>query len=427
MGQAILKVDFVNKKLITEQQNNSDSNFYKNKHELCDSEVTIFTTSNSGGNWQMRMRVEGHRQYHQKSLRTKNFETAKERAKIEHAKATVKMDEGKSLFSPTLYKAIELYLKHRAKDVLAERITQGRLSTIKTHIQWFTKYPSINSEHRLDTFGKKAIYDYQQFRLGFNASNQTIRNELSTINHFCKWAKDEGLHNTEKFLHPTIKIVGTEAEAMRRKTFTDEEYIKICKWLRTYCSAKQIKADKIDEDKAFVRQLFRHYFLIHANTMMRSGELFGLKWKNVKVYEKDDYKWAEITVEGKTSKVRKDRIFIARRGDLFDRLKAMSKHTKDNDFVFTANDGTHWSKNKRRALTYHFDKLIQGVGIEDAKERKLSLYSCRHYGISKRVNNGANIVQLAKDCGTGVEHITKTYYHTNLRNSERNMAIMYEE
>jgi hypothetical protein len=30
MGQAILKVDFVNKKLITEQQNNSD--FYKNKH-----------------------------------------------------------------------------------------------------------------------------------------------------------------------------------------------------------------------------------------------------------------------------------------------------------------------------------------------------------------------------------------------------------
>ena len=131
MGQAILKVDFKNKKLLPNQQNDSDSNFYKNKHELCDSEVTIFTTSNSGGNWQMRMRVEGHRQYHQKSLRTKNFETAKERAKIEHAKATVKMDEGKSLFSPTLYKAIELYLKHRAKDVLAKRITKGRFSTTK--------------------------------------------------------------------------------------------------------------------------------------------------------------------------------------------------------------------------------------------------------------------------------------------------------
>ena len=117
MEQAILKVDFVNKKLRTNPQNNSG--FYKNKHTLCDGEVTIFTTSNSGGNWQMRMRVEGHRKYHQKSLRTKNFETAKERAKIEHAVAFVKMTEGKSLFSPTLYKAIELYLEHRAKDVLS--------------------------------------------------------------------------------------------------------------------------------------------------------------------------------------------------------------------------------------------------------------------------------------------------------------------
>ena len=70
MGQAILKVDFVNKKLITEQQNNSD--FYKNKHELCDGEVTMFTTSNSGGNWQMRMRVQGHRQELQSSYKLQN-------------------------------------------------------------------------------------------------------------------------------------------------------------------------------------------------------------------------------------------------------------------------------------------------------------------------------------------------------------------
>ena len=66
MEQAILKVDFKNKKLLPNQQNDSDSNFYKNKHLLCDGEVTIFTTSNSGGNWQMHMRVDGHRQYHQK-------------------------------------------------------------------------------------------------------------------------------------------------------------------------------------------------------------------------------------------------------------------------------------------------------------------------------------------------------------------------
>ena len=45
MEQAILRVDFKNKKLRTNPQNNSG--FYKNKHTLCDGEVTIFTTSNS--------------------------------------------------------------------------------------------------------------------------------------------------------------------------------------------------------------------------------------------------------------------------------------------------------------------------------------------------------------------------------------------
>ena len=81
----VLVVDWKNKKLLTNQHNNSDDSFYQNKQTICDGEVTLFTTKNSGGNWQMRMRVEGHRQYHQKSLRTKNYETAKERAKKEHA------------------------------------------------------------------------------------------------------------------------------------------------------------------------------------------------------------------------------------------------------------------------------------------------------------------------------------------------------
>ena len=423
----VLVVDWKNKKLLTNQHNNSDDSFYQNKQTICDGEVTLFTTKNSGGNWQMRMRVEGHRQYHQKSLRTKNYETAKERAKKEHAIATVKLSEGKSLFSPTLYKAIEMYIEHRSKEVLTEGITEGRLSTIKTHINWLKKYPSVNAEHRLDTFGKKTIYDYQIFRMKHNASLQTIRNELSTINHFCKWAYDEGLHNTERFLHPKIKIKGTQRDDMRRKTFTDKEYDDICRWLRSWCSAKQTKADKLTADEAFERHCFRHFFLIGANTMMRSGEMFGLQWKNVKVYEKDGYKWAEILVLAETSKIKKDRVFVSRGGKYFERLKQLSSHTKGDDFVFTLNNGKHWHKKNRRALTKLWRALCEGVGITDAKERKLELYSTRHYGISKRIQNGAMLTQLAHDCGTSVFHLTQTYYHSDLSLSERNMATMKEE
>jgi len=201
-GQVVELAEWRNKKTPTNQHNNSDDSFYQNKQMICDGEVTLFTTKNSGGNWQMRMRVEGHRQYHQKSLRTKNYETAKERAKKEHAIATVKLSEGKSLFSPPLYKAIELYIQHRQKEVLTESLAQGTFERIKGQLKWLTRYPTVNAEHRLDTFGAKTLYDYQMFRMKRNASLQTIRNELSVINAFCKWAYDEGLHNTEKFLHP---------------------------------------------------------------------------------------------------------------------------------------------------------------------------------------------------------------------------------
>jgi hypothetical protein len=44
------------------------------------------------------------------------------------------MTESKSLFSPTLYKVIEMFLEHRAKDVLSGAIGEGRLTTVKTHI-----------------------------------------------------------------------------------------------------------------------------------------------------------------------------------------------------------------------------------------------------------------------------------------------------
>ena len=49
-----------------------------------------------------------------------------------------------------------------------------------------------------------------------------MHNELTTINHFCKWVKEEGLHNTEKFLYPTILDISANVGffgLIARKTF----------------------------------------------------------------------------------------------------------------------------------------------------------------------------------------------------------------
>ena len=126
MGQTRLKVDFENKKRIPNQQNNSDKAFYINKEKVCDGDVTIFQTRKSGGIWHMRMYVADAEKYFQKSLRTRNYLSAKEKAQVEHAKILINQNEGKAIFSPTLYKAVELYIAHRQTDVDRGAIVKDR-------------------------------------------------------------------------------------------------------------------------------------------------------------------------------------------------------------------------------------------------------------------------------------------------------------
>ena len=439
MKGQLLAVDFENKKLLNNTQPKSEAKsdkHYLNHTLVCDGAVTLFTTKASGGIWQMRMRVKGHRQYFRKSLRTKDKASAIEKATYEHAQIFVLQRQGKAVFSPTVYTAVEQYLKYRHDtDVLLDRITEGRFGTITTHMNWFKKF--VYAEYRLDNYTEKALVGYQSFRREKGASDSTIRNEQATINHFCKWAKLEGLHDIEKYHFPIITIKGDDRAKIRRSTFTKEKYERCYKDLATWCSKEQKQKDiatmaevalRTDE-RLFNRDLFRHWFLIQANTMMRNGELFGLKWKNVETYtEKGSGKrLAKITVEAHTSKVRKSRVFIARGGEYFDRLKKLSNYTKKDDYVFTLDNGTHWNKTNRRALDYQYQSLMRRVGITDYKERKLQLYSLRHFGITQRLQNGVtNLTQFALDCGTSVEHITKTYYHTQIDVSEQN-ALMRRE
>ena len=55
--------------------------------------------------------------------------------------------------------------------------------------------------------------------------------------------------------------------------------------------------------------------------------------------------------------------------------------------------------------------IMELAEIDDWKERNLTYYSLRHYGITKRVQSGAPILPLSLICGTSVNHIQNTYYH----------------
>ena len=52
---------------------------------------------------------------------------------------------------------------------------------------------------------------------------------------------------------------------------------------------------------------------------------------------------------------------------------------------------------------------MNDIGIHNHKERKLTWYSLRHFGITMRVMSGVNLIDLSKLAGTSVSHIENTY------------------
>ncbi len=408
-------------KIVVDNTNKS-SPFITERHPIFGGKAEVIRTKQSGDVFHLRMWIPTENKYYRQSLRTKQLDSAIQRAEDKFIEISHQCKSGQKIFSPTVGEAIALYTKYREADVKRGYIVEGRLSTIKTQLKHFKSY--LNGSTRMSELERKSLVNYQAYRQSKGAKDATIRNEQATINNLCAFAFEEGLHSIPKFTFPKITRRGIDVDDIRRSTFTDDEYQLCYTDLKSYTSKAQIKKDRLDDDKAFVRHLFRAYFLIAANTMMRTGELFGLKWGDVETYDSDGERLARVTVRAETSKVRKTRTFVCRRGTYFDRLKSMSNNTNDSDFVFTLNDGTNWDKNNRRALDYQYTKLMERVGISGYKERKLQLYSLRHYGITKRIQNGASHVQLSLDCGTSVAHITQTYYHTDLSESERNAIVM---
>ena len=52
---------------------------------------------------------------------------------------------------------------------------------------------------------------------------------------------------------------------------------------------------------------------------------------------------------------------------------------------------------------------MNDIGIDNYKERKLTWYSLRHFGITLRVMAGVSLIDLSKLAGTSVAHIENTY------------------
>ena len=383
-----------------------------------------------GEYWQMRMWLGKEKKYARFSLRTRNRDTAIDKAKKYYHELMAHQLAGKTYFSKTTKQGVEVYLKQRALDVEAELIVKGRYGTIKTHLEHWLDF--IGRDTKLKELERTDCENYLHSRTKtkkkINVSQTTVANEQSSINAMMAWLFKRNETYIEAFDFKPLKRIDRGDEALRRSTFEDDEIVRIKTELETYIAdAKK----NIKEEDNLAKAITGYYLLISIITGLRRGEQIQLKWSDIKWLEKNvkgqaadnTYSLVKITVRAETTKVRKTRHFVVKDWEYFDELFKLLqpryvKANKDNKkakafgdtFVFSAN-GT--SMLTPRAIGYHFDKIVELAEIKDTDTRDLVPYSFRHYFITDRINRGATPTQVAETCGTSTAQIEKTYYHTS--------------
>ena len=170
--------------------------------------------------------------------------------------------------------------------------------------------------------------------------------------------------------------------------------------MRSYC-AKSNK--KVNDEERLVREIVRHYILVAANSGLRVGEQRQLRWRDVQIERKTTNGelrvLAKINVRAETSKVRTSRTFYCRGGEHFERLKELLRPQHKDDLIFSIDGDEPLSK---RAVLYHFHKIIALADITDSETRDLVPYSLRHFMITQRIMSGLSFKQIADKCGTSV-------------------------
>ncbi|MYN11389.1 tyrosine-type recombinase/integrase [Pseudoduganella aquatica] len=379
--------------------------------------------------WQFQMWLEKEGKYAHESLRTRNRDTAIDKAKKLYIEIKAQEQAGKTYFSKTTKQGVEEYLKQRATDVDAGLIVKGRFTTIKTHLEHWLDF--IHRDTKLKELERTDCENYYHSRTktkkGISISQTTVENEQSTINAMISWLYKRNETYIDAFDFKKLPRIDKGDAANRRDTFTLDEIQRITKVLEEQVGLGR-KNVVVDEDN-LKKIVVAYYFLIAIVTGLRKGEQVQLRWSDVEFLTKDvkgkknnTINLVKITVRAETSKVRKTRRFYIEDWEYFDKLfsilyKFYTVKNKDNKdaepfgstLVFSVDGKTAPTP---RVLALHFEKLMENAEIQNTDTRDLVPYSFRHYFITKMVNRGLPPIAVAETCGTSVVQIDNTYYHT---------------
>ena len=166
--------------------NEMSSKFYTDTHDICDGQVTILRTKQSGQVWQMRCWISAEKKHFKKSLRTKNLEDAKDKARKQYYAMMGKVEAGMRVFSITAGDLVDKYLDYQQARADGGMISQRRIGTIRTYLKHFLEF--VGKGRMMDTINKEKYKDYYLFRRKKHkdVKDVTLLNERATIGNLNK-------------------------------------------------------------------------------------------------------------------------------------------------------------------------------------------------------------------------------------------------
>lgn len=365
-----------------------------------------------------------------KSLNTTDRTKAITKARLLYQEIIGKIDRGENLKSPLPEALIEEYIKDQEKRVSTipkQGITPEVLRLKKYYLRNWMDYLKSQKldQTTIDRVDAGKTKDYGFWFLakpkadGTSRSREQINNSIAEVKRMYKFATEQKYISNDKI--PKIERLGEQPdEGYKRDIFTLDEYEAYWKFLEY----RYIRDKEIDEVEKQKRIIFSKAWGILMNTGMRPKELLGLKVKEINSNphisdEEERKKQVVITIRADNSKTGRSRRVVApikRRIEVI--LRAYKKlgiiHTPE-DYLLISPTSKNRNQYTRQALYQRLKATLEQSGLtaEMAKEGKsISLYSARHAYITWRLRyGGVPIHLLAKQTGTSVEKIEKTYGH----------------
>ncbi|KQO64090.1 integrase [Methylobacterium sp. Leaf87] len=406
--------------------------------------------------WQMRFSIKGQGQI-KRSLETDDQAEAQRRADAIWYKATYRAEQGLSAKAHGFEAVADEYIKliHREVERGERRADQGRSepSLIRRFFVGYFAQKPIDTINETDleryaewrrtywTEGPGKLVTHIEYERAGHRLKRPVRRvapavsrqraEMVVLRALLRQAVKWGYLKTP----PEIRITARRAPDNRRPSFEPHEFAKLEATSlsrladpvmndgpRRHVKSKNGRSGwsikRLDDHTRRDRTLMHAYVMIGAFSGLRPTEMYNLTWGDVLGYRAGRHKPVDqrdirlqVRGKGKSGKAIPQKAAIP----WFDTLwmlfqRSMAREPLDTDPVFASEQGKRVS-----SVANGFTQLLKAAGLErDHRGIKRTPYSLRHFHISEQLANGAEVMDVARNCRTSLVMIDKHYGQVRL-------------